>query len=123
MVAGEASGDLLGGHLMAALKERRRGIEFAGIGGPRMANEGFESSFPLEKLSVRGYAELLGHYREVMAIRRKLARQLMEARPDLFIGVDSSGFNLGLERRLKDAGIPAIHYVSLSIQAVEEVTG
>jgi len=117
MVAGEASGDLLGGHLMAALKERRQGIEFAGIGGPRMANEGFESRYPMEKLSVRGYAELLGHFSEIMAIRRKLAQHLLEAPPDLFIGVDSSGFNLGLERRLKDAGIPAIHYVSPSIWA------
>jgi lipid-A-disaccharide synthase len=116
MVAGEASGDLLGAHLIAALKGRRK-IEFAGIGGPRMAQEGFESRFPMEKLSVRGYAELFGHYNEIMSIRRRLARQLLEARPDLFIGVDSSGFNLGLERRMKDAGIPAIHYVSPSIWA------
>ncbi len=117
MVAGEASGDLLGAHLMAALKARRRPIDFAGIGGPRMANEGFKSAVPMDKLSVRGYAELLGHLGEIMAIRRKLARELLQARPDLFIGVDSSGFNLGLERRLKDAGIPAIHYVSPSIWA------
>jgi lipid-A-disaccharide synthase len=117
MVAGEASGDLLGAHLIAALKGRRPAMDFAGIGGPRMANEGFESRFPMEKLSVRGYAELLGHYGEIMSIRRRLAKQLLEARPDLFIGVDSSGFNLGLERRMKDAGIPAIHYVSPSIWA------
>jgi lipid-A-disaccharide synthase len=117
MVAGEASGDLLGAHLMAALKARRPPIGFAGIGGPRMANEGFESTVPMDKLSVRGYAELLGHLGEIMAIRRRLARELLQARPDLFIGVDSSGFNLGLERRLKDAGIPAIHYVSPSIWA------
>jgi lipid-A-disaccharide synthase len=117
MVAGEASGDLLGAHLIAALKGRCPSMEFAGIGGPRMAQEGFESRFPMEKLSVRGYAELLGHYGEIMSIRRRLAKQLLEARPDLFIGVDSSGFNLGLERRMKDAGIPAIHYVSPSIWA------
>jgi lipid-A-disaccharide synthase len=117
MVAGEASGDLLAAHLIAALKQRRPGAQFAGIGGPRMQNEGFESHFPMEKLSVRGYGELLGHYSEIMGIRRRLARQLLEARPDLFIGVDSSGFNLGLERRLKDAGIPAIHYVGPSIYA------
>jgi lipid-A-disaccharide synthase len=117
MVAGEASGDLLAAHLIAAVKQRRPGAQFAGIGGPRMQNEGFESHFPMEKLSVRGYGELLGHYSEIMGIRRRLARQLLEARPDLFIGVDSSGFNLGLERRLKDAGIPAIHYVGPSIYA------
>jgi lipid-A-disaccharide synthase len=117
MVAGEASGDLLAAHLVAALKARRPSAAFAGIGGPRMQGEGFESRFPMEKLSVRGYGELLGHYGEIMGIRRKLARQLLQARPDLFIGVDSSGFNLGLERRMKDAGIPAIHYVSPSIWA------
>ena len=117
MVAGEASGDLLGAHLVAALKARRPELVFAGIGGPRMAAEGFESHYPMEKLSIRGYGELLGHLREVMSIRRRLASQLLRDRPDLFIGVDSSGFNLGLERRMKDAGIPAIHYVSPSIWA------
>src|SRR5258705_9162015 len=71
----------------------------------------------MEKLSVRGYAEVLGHLGEVMAIRRKLGGQLLKARPDVFIGVDSSDFNLDLERRLKDAGIPAIQYVSPSIWA------
>jgi lipid-A-disaccharide synthase len=71
----------------------------------------------MEKLSVRGYAELLGHLGEIMAIRRKLARELLQVRPDLFIGVDSSGFNLGLERRLRGAGVPAVHYVSPSIWA------
>src|SRR5437764_12999016 len=117
MVAGEASGDLLAAHLIAALKARRPGIEFAGIGGPRMAAEGFESHFPMEKLSVRGYAEALRHYREIMRIRRSLAKAMLRERPDLFIGVDSSDFNLGLERTLKDAAIPAIHYVSPAVWA------
>jgi lipid-A-disaccharide synthase len=117
MVAGEASGDLLGAHLMAALKARRRGMLFAGIGGPRMMAQGFQSEFPMDKLSVRGYAEALRSFGEIMSIRRRLAKALLEERPDLFIGVDSSDFNLGLERRLKDAGIPAIHYVSPSVWA------
>ena len=117
MVAGEASGDLLAAHLIAALKARNPGIEFAGIGGPRMAAEGFESHFPMEKLSVRGYAEALRHYREIMGIRRSLASSMLRDRPDLFIGVDSSDFNLGLERRLKDGGIPTIHYVSPAVWA------
>src|SRR6267378_4432929 len=95
MVAGEASGDLLAAHLIAALKARTPATVFAGIGGPRMAAEGFETHFPMEKLSVRGYAEALRHYREIMGIRR----------------------NLGLERELKDAGIPAIHYVSPAVWA------
>jgi lipid-A-disaccharide synthase len=118
MVAGEASGDQLGAHLIAALKARRRTqMLFAGIGGPKMTAEGFDSHYPMEKLSVRGYAEALRHYREIMSIRRRLGRALVEERPDLFIGVDSSDFNLGLEKRLKDAGIPAIHYVSPSVWA------
>jgi lipid-A-disaccharide synthase len=117
MVAGEASGDLLAAHLIAALKERRRDIRFGGIGGPRMMAQGFESFAPMEKLSVRGYAEALRHYREIMAIRKQLARRLLEDPPDLFIGVDSSDFNLDLERKLKEGGIPAVHYVSPAVWA------
>ena len=117
MVAGEASGDQLGAHLIAALKERRPGMLFAGIGGPRMAAEGFESHYPMEKLSVRGYAEVLRHYSEIMGIRRRLASAMLAERPNLFIGVDSGDFNLGLEQRLKEGGIPTIHYVSPSIWA------
>ncbi len=117
MVAGEASGDQIAAHLISALKARRRGMLFAGIGGPRMINEGFESLYPMEKLSVRGYAEVLRNYAEIMGIRRRLAKTLMAERPDLFIGVDSGDFNLGLERRLKKAGIRTIHYVSPSVWA------
>ena len=117
MVAGEASGDLLAAHLIAALKARRPSIEFAGIGGPKMAAEGFQSHFPMEKLSVRGYSEALRHYREIMGIRRRLAKGMLAERPDVFIGVDSSDFNLGLERKLKEAGIRAIHYVSPAVWA------
>ncbi len=117
MVAGEASGDLLAAHLIAALKARRRSMLFAGIGGPRMIAQGFESHYPMEKLSVRGYAEVLRNYSEIMGIRRRLAKEMIEERPELFIGVDSGDFNLGLERRLKEAGIPTIHYVSPSIWA------
>jgi lipid-A-disaccharide synthase len=117
MVAGEASGDLLAAHLIAALKARRSGMLFAGIGGPRMIAEGFETLYPMEKLSVRGYAEVLRNYVEIMGIRRRLAQTMIAERPDLFIGVDSGDFNLGLERRLKEAGIPAIHYVSPSVWA------
>jgi lipid-A-disaccharide synthase len=117
MVAGEASGDLLAAHLIAALKARRGGMLFAGIGGPRMLAEGFETLYPMEKLSVRGYAEVLRNYAEIMGIRRRLAKTLIDERPELFIGVDSGDFNLGLERRLKEAGIPTIHYVSPSVWA------
>jgi lipid-A-disaccharide synthase len=117
MVAGEASGDQLAAPLIAALKARRNPILFAGIGGPRMQTLGFESHYPMEKLSVRGYAEVLRHYSEIMGIRRRLTKALLAERPDVYIGVDASEFNLGIERKLKDAGIPAIHYVSPQIWA------
>ncbi len=117
MVAGEASGDLLGGHLIAALLARRPEMRFSGIGGPRMQQHGFESLFPMERLGVRGYAEVLGHYREILDVRRKLLQRFLAERPALFIGVDSSDFNLDLERRLKEAAIPTVHYVSPAIWA------
>jgi len=117
MVAGETSGDLLGGHLIAALKARRAGMRFSGIGGAKMIEQGLESLYPIERLAVRGYAEVLGHYREITGIRKRLARRLIDERPALFIGIDSSDFNLDLERQLKDAGIPAVHYVSPSVWA------
>ena len=117
MVAGETSGDMLGAHLIAALKARRRPMLFAGIGGPRMTGEGLQSQYPMEKLSVRGYSEALRSYFELLGIRRQLARSMLAERPDLFIGVDSSDFNLGLERKLREGGIPTIHYVSPSVWA------
>ena len=118
MVAGEASGDQLAAPLIKALKARRRGPAlFAGIGGPRMEAQGFESHYPMDKLSVRGYAEVVLHYREITGIRRRLIRSLLAERPDVYIGVDASEFNLGVERKLKDAGIPAIHYVSPQVWA------
>jgi len=117
MVAGEASGDQLAAHLIAALRARRPGLEFFGIGGPKMAAQGFEALFPIESLGVRGYAEALRHYRRISSLRRTLAKRLLDERPALFIGVDASDFNLDLERQLKDAGVPAIHYVSPAIWA------
>lgn len=117
MVAGEASGDLLGGHLLAALRMRRINLAYTGIGGPRMTGQGLESMYPMEKLAVRGYVEVLRHYREIMGIRKRLTERFLDERPDMFIGVDAPDFNLALERRLKAAGIPAIHYVGPSIWA------
>jgi len=117
LVAGEASGDLLGSHLIAALAERRDGLAFRGIGGPRMVGRGFDSFYQMEKLSVRGYVEVLRHYREIMGIRRSLIARLLDERPQLFIGIDAPDFNLDLEYRLKAAGVPTMHYVSPSIWA------
>src|SRR2546425_12610460 len=93
MVAGEASGDLLAAHLIAALRLRRAPILFAGIGGPQMLAQGFQSPYPMEKLSVRGDAEVLRHYREIMGIRRRLRETLLAQPPDLFIRGEPSAFN------------------------------
>lgn len=117
MVAGEASGDFLGAHLIAALRERLPGARFAGIGGPKMEAAGFESWFPMEKLAVRGYSEVLRHYLEIVGIRRRLTRRLLRENPALFVGIDAPDFNLRLERRLKSSGIATLHYVSPSIWA------
>jgi lipid-A-disaccharide synthase len=117
MVAGEASGDLLASHLMAALKKRHPDAVFFGIGGPRMQGLGFDSWWPMASLSVMGYWDALKHYREIAAIRRRLRSRLLAERPDIFIGVDAPDFNLGLEKNLKSAGIRTIHYVSPSIWA------
>jgi len=117
MVAGETSSDQIAAHLIAALKMLRTGISFYGIGGPKMEREGFEALWPAEKLSVRGYAEVLRHYLEISRIRRQLLRRLLADKPDVFIGVDGSDFNLWLERKLKRAGIRVVHFVSPSIWA------
>lgn len=117
MVAGEASGDLLASHLIAAIRRRLPETDFYGIGGPKMQAAGFDARYPAEKLAVRGYAEVLRHYREITAIRRSLIEALLAEPPRAFIGVDAPDFNLHLEKRLKARGIPAIHYVSPSVWA------
>ena len=117
MVAGEASGDLLASHLIQALRARLPHAEFFGIGGPKMEGRGFKSWYPLEKLAVRGYVEVLKHYRELCGMRNDLKRRLLADPPDVFIGVDAPDFNLALEKALKQRGVPAIHYVSPSIWA------
>lgn len=117
LVAGEASGDLLAAHLIKALKERVPEAKFFGIGGPKMQSHGFAIWESSEKLAVRGYVEVLRHYREISSIRRTLLKRLLADKPDVFIGVDAPDFNLWLEARLKRAGIPTIHFVSPSIWA------
>ena len=117
IVAGEPSGDLLGGALMLALRRHLPTARFIGIGGPKMCAAGMESLFPMDKLSVRGYVEVLRHYREITGIRRELQRRLRAAQPSVFIGIDAPDFNLDLELELKNAGIPVVHYVSPSIWA------
>lgn len=117
IVAGEASGDLLGGHLMHALKAQRSDLTFIGIAGPKMMVQGAKSLFQIEKLSVRGYVEVLTHLWGLLKLRRSLFKQLMAEKPDIFIGIDAPDFNFWLERKFKNKGIPSIHYVSPSIWA------
>lgn len=117
LVAGEASGDLLGGLFLEGMRQRWPQLQSAGIGGPHMARHGFEPWWPYEKLAVRGYAEVLRHYREIVGIRNALRERLLRERPDVFIGVDAPDFNLDLEADLRKAGIKTVHFVCPSIWA------
>jgi lipid-A-disaccharide synthase len=117
IVAGEASGDLLGSHLIDALKKKRTDIEFVGIAGPKMLRQGASSLFPIERLSVRGYIEVLKHLWGLLKLRRQLLNHFLDQPLDLFIGIDAPDFNFWLEKKLKKKGIKTIHYVSPSIWA------
>ena len=118
LVAGETSGDLLAGLLLNGLRQRWPDLQAAGIGGPRMIEQGFDAWWPSEKLAVRGYVEVLRHYREIVGIRGQLKQRLLGAdRPDVFIGVDAPDFNLDLEAALKARGIRTVHFVCPSVWA------
>ena len=117
LVAGEASGDLLASLMLRGLKARWPNLVAQGIGGPRMAEQGFAAWWPHHKLAVRGYAEVLRHYREIVGIRRQLRERLLTDPPSMFIGVDAPDFNLDLAADLKAAGIPSVQFVCPSIWA------
>lgn len=117
IVAGEPSGDQLGAHLMRALLAREPGLRFVGIGGPKMEAAGCEVLFPMEKLAVRGYVEVIKHYFEIVGIRRRLRRHFVKNPPAVFIGIDAPDFNLGLEIDLRRAGIPTVQYVAPAVWA------
>jgi lipid-A-disaccharide synthase len=117
MVAGEASGDLLAGLLLNGLKTRWSALRAFGIGGPQMTRAGFDAWWPSDKLAVRGYVEVLRHYREIVGIREQLKARLLANPPAVFIGVDAPDFNLDLEAALKAKGIKTVHFVSPSIWA------
>ena len=118
MVAGEASGDLLAGLLLGGLRQRWPDLVAQGIGGPRMAEQGFQSWWPHDRLSVHGFSwELLRRYREILGIRRQLKDRLLANPPHVFIGIDAPDFNLDLEADLRAAGVRTVHFVCPSVWA------
>ncbi|WP_174525235.1 lipid-A-disaccharide synthase [Hydrogenophaga flava] len=117
LVAGETSGDLLAGLLLQGLKGRWPDLSAVGIGGAAMAKHGFEAWWPSDKLAVRGYVEVLRHYREIAGIRTQLRQRLLQERPDAFIGVDAPDFNLDLESSLRSEGVKTVHFICPSIWA------
>jgi len=117
MVAGEASGDLLAGVLLDGMKARWPRLEAVGIGGPQMQARGFQAWWPQSWLAVRGYVEVLPHLRKLLAVRRALGDRLLAQPPDCFIGIDAPDFNFDLESRLKQAGVPTVHFISPSFWA------
>lgn len=117
MVAGESSGDLLASRLLSGLRVHLPHARMHGIGGAKMAEHGFISDWPMEKLTVRGLFEVIPRYREIKSIQNALRDQLLAEKPAVFIGVDYPGFNLGLEMQLRRAGIPTVHFIGPQIWA------
>jgi len=117
VVAGEPSGDMLAAQLVSAVRRHAPEVRFVGVGGARMASVGVDCLYPVERLAVRGYVEVLRHYIDIVGIRRKLRARWLEHPPDMFVGVDAPDFNLGLEHDLRRRGVPTVHFISPSLWA------
>lgn len=117
MVAGEASGDLLASLLLQGLHARWPGLRAAGVGGPKMADEGFDAWWPSDELAVFGYVDALKNLPRLLWLRQRLYQRMLALRPSVFIGVDAPDFNFTLERRLRASGLRTAHFVCPSIWA------
>ena len=117
LIAGEASGDLLGGALIPALRARFPDARFTGVTGPRMREAGCETIASIDRLSVMGIAEVLPKLPDLFRLRAELVERLSADQPDVVIGIDAPDFNLGLERRLRDQGLKTVHLVSPTVWA------
>lgn len=117
LVAGEASGDLLGAHFIRALQQQHPELRAAGIAGPRLSEAGVEAIYPSDRLAVNGYVEVLRHLPALLRIRSRIGEYFLQQRPRVFVGIDAPDFNFALEHKLKVAGIPTVHFVSPSLWA------
>ncbi|WP_420225646.1 lipid-A-disaccharide synthase [Pigmentiphaga litoralis] len=117
VVAGEPSGDLLAAMLVRELKHRAPTLPLQGIGGPKMLAQGFDAWYPMQKLAVNGYADVLRHLPELLTIRRTLRERWLAERPSVFVGVDAPDFNFALEGALKRGGVPTVHFIGPSLWA------
>ncbi|RDI97895.1 lipid-A-disaccharide synthase [Dyella solisilvae] len=120
LIAGEDSGDQLGADLIAALRRRYPDARFVGIGGARMQAQGFESWYDIKELSLFGFAEVVSHLPRLLRLRKELVARLVAAKPAVVVGIDAPDFNLGVEKRLREAGLRTVHYVSPSVWAWRE---
>jgi lipid-A-disaccharide synthase len=120
LIAGEDSGDQLGADLISALRKRYPDARFVGIGGARMQAAGFESWYDIKELSLFGFAEVVSHLPRLLRLRKELVARLIGAKPAIVVGIDAPDFNLGVEKRLREAGIRTVHYVSPSVWAWRE---